>query len=273
MKVYPKAVCLIDLLMDVDQRIVAKAQVKYQSPKLVLDSIQKMVQLVGQSLSKQDREDSQIHGGGFVVSKKNIVMAVWDIDSLYSNSDNRTDNSSHNLHQKNKDIFIVGGYRNNSAYAVISTGKNPMLSLKKDGEADESVQSVIRVPRNVIQRHKHSYISSVNYQNSGLFMTTMHLKGILRNIDDSDSDMILKFNITNSSSSSSPLSAGTVRSNVFDVSIGNQSISNLPADESISLQFRNAVPSSLSSPVSRGIDENDNSCRFWKFSTGKILLD
>ena len=76
---------------------------------------------------------------------------------------------------------------------------------------------------------------------------------------------------------SKSLLSDNVRSNVFDVSVGTESISNLNEDERIGLQFRNVIPSSLKaskSSINDGDDDNDGndlSCKFWKFSTGELL--
>ena len=109
---YPKAIYLIDLLMEVDELIVGKAQIKYKSPKRILNSIQKMIELVGGTLSQRQHNLNR----GFVVAKKNIVVSVWDISTIYNDTNNNSNNT-------NKEIFIFGGYWNSSSYANISTQK------------------------------------------------------------------------------------------------------------------------------------------------------
>ena len=93
---------------------------------------------------------------------------------------------------------------------------------------------------------------------------------------DGSKDVILGTNGSTSRRTSLPFDI--VRSNVFDVSIGNESISNLDVDERIGLQFRNAVPVQSSGVANDngvgddggyGNDDDDISCRFWKFSASR----
>ena len=269
--------------MEVDELIIGKAQIKYQSPKRILDSIKKMIKLVGDTLSQENRQERNT--GGFVVGKKNIAVSVWDIKSLFNNNNNN-----------NKGIFIFGGYLNSSSYSTISVSDNSSTTIKKDqeesitGNEESTIQSIINIPWKVIQKHKHSYVSSVNYQNSGLFMDGIYLNKLLRRgrnampmkegaedvmIKDGSKDVI--FGINGSISRRTSLPFDIVRSNVFDVSIGNESISNLDVDERIGLQFRNAVPVQLTSSGvanDNGDDggygnDDDISCRFWKFSASR----
>ena len=224
--------------MEVDQLITAKAQVKYQSTKHVIASIQRTVHQVGQSILDGDKIE-------FVVNKKNIVMAVWDISSLYNNS-----KSNNNNNTEFDQFFIIGGFRNSSSYIDISN-KEPKLT--------SSMQSIINIPNSVIYKHKHSYISSVNYQNSRLFMNNMRLKEVLGNTDEA-----FYFDWTTKTSQQPYL---VVQSNVFDVSLGNQSISDL--DELIGVRFRNAAPQ-FSTPISGASSGDDTTCKFWKFVTGRF---
>ena len=266
---YPKAIYLIDLLMEVDELIVGKAQIKYKSPKRILNSIQKMIELVGGTLSQRQHNLNR----GFVVAKKNIVVSVWDISTIYNDTNNKSNNT-------NKEIFIFGGYWNSSSYVNISIANNSSPTTtgdqknKKDNN-DESIQSIINIPWKVIQKYKHSYVSSVNYQNGGLFMDDMYLNKLLQrqNTMTPDGSKNLRSNTTTTRSKS--LLSDNVRSNVFDVSVGTESISNLNEDERIGLQFRNVIPSSLKASKSSVNDDdndgNDLSCRFWKFSTGELL--
>ena len=270
--------------MEVDELIIGKAQIKYQSPKRILDSIKKMIELVGDTLSQENRQERNT--GGFVVGKKNIAVSVWDIKSLFNNNNN------------NKGIFIFGGYLNSSSYSTITVSDNSSTTIKKDqeesitGNEESTIQSIINIPWKVIQKHKHSYVSSVNYQNSGLFMDGIYLNKLLRRggdampmkdgaedvmIKDGSKDVILGTNGSTSRRTSLPFDI--VRSNVFDVSIGNESISNLDVDERIGLQFRNAVPVQLTSSGvanDNGVgddggygNDDDISCRFWKFSASR----
>ena len=263
--------------MEVDELIIGKAQIKYQSPKRILDSIKKMIKLVGDTLSQENRQERNT--GGFVVGKKNIAVSVWDIKSLFNNNNN----------SNNKGIFIFGGYLNSSSYSTITVSDNSSTTIKKDqeesitGNEESTIQSIINIPWKVIQKHKHSYVSSVNYQNSGLFMDGIYLNKLLRRGGDAmpmkEGAEDVKLGTNGSTSRRTSLPFDIVRSNVFDVSIGNESISNLDVDERIGLQFWNAVPVQLTSSGvanDNGVgddggygNDDDISCRFWKFSASR----
>ncbi|XP_066919637.1 adhesion G-protein coupled receptor G2-like [Clytia hemisphaerica] len=137
-----------------------------------------------------------------------------------------------------KDVFVIGGYSNKTSYVDIK--------IQKPSLDDTSIQSVMRIPSTALKERQNSYISSINYQNSGLFLTKNELNNLL------DGNEIIetkgkKHNISNAQTSN------IVDGNVFAVSIGETSISNL--QQPITLLFRSQTE----------LMANDT-CKFWRFA-------
>lgn len=205
--------------MQVDQLIVAQAQHKYQSSKTVLYSIKTMTKKVGDGFKANENVE-------FHVSKEMIGVGVWEIPV--------TDE---------KDVFVIGGYSNKTSYVNIKVQK-PSLH-------DTNVQSVMRIPSTALKESHNSYISSINYQNSGLFLTKRELNNLLDGKENIETKR-KKNNISNE------LTSNIVDGNVFAVSIGETSISNL--QQPITLLFRNQTE----------LVANDT-CKFWDFSRGRYF--
>jgi len=184
--------------------LVGRAQSQYDSSKTVLDSIKTMTDKIGTSLVNSKEK--------FFVSKKRIGISVREVPT-------------------DRDIYVIAGITNDTSYTRFSYQKPDNIS-REEG----IVQSIMRVPSEAFNLRQQSYISSINYQNSGLFLTMNELDYILYE----------KKNVTEEK---------LVHSNVFSVSIGNQSISNLTRP--VKMYFQN----------SSKVNGNDT-CKFWNFTKG-----
>lgn len=136
-------------------------------------------------------------------------------------------------------MYVLAGKRDgDNSYAVVSD----YLDYN-----DVTLQSAMRISSSVIQRAEKNYITSINYQNNLFFLKDDELMKLA----EQGVEEMTRQNISENGL--------VVQSNIFSVSVGNDSITGL--SDPVSIMFRN-----------NSIVSDEYTCRFWDFSLGMIFL-